>query len=82
MSRLELDDNGGGAMRTACFSGGLDSDEGRLQGNEEEARGHRGFRPDGVGRKWWRLEACCSRHVLQLEEEPWRVGPGAMRRAG
>jgi hypothetical protein len=36
----------------------------------------------GVGSKPWRLEAHCARHELQLEEEPWRVGPGVMRRAG
>jgi hypothetical protein len=69
-------------MRAACFSGGPDSDEGRLRSSEEETRGECSFGPDGVGRKRWRLEARCGRHVLQLEEEPWRVGPGVRRRAG
>jgi hypothetical protein len=38
MSRLELDGKRGSAMQMACFSGGLDSGEGRLRGSEEEMR--------------------------------------------
>jgi hypothetical protein len=68
-------------MQMAYFSGGPDSGEGRLRSSEEETRGDRGFGPDGVGRKRWWLEAHCAQHVLQLEE-PWHVGPGAMRKAG
>jgi hypothetical protein len=57
--------------------------ERRCQSGEEETRRQTWLQiVDGVGRKSWRLEARRSRQVLHLKEEPWRVGPVVMRRAG